>query len=247
MVPSGKPRTKPVSSEVFDVFKRQLAYAKKPVDLRVESTDTSSPDWIKERVSVGSGADRTPAVLFLPRNAAPPFQLTVFFPGLADFVGRASSENIAPAFNDYLLKSGRAMLYPVWKGSYERWDPVLLQQGDEYLTGMRTRLADWRQDLGRLLDGLEGRKDIDISRTAYLQPYGVRRREFRSIDDVSDARARGALQDSGAHGAGLHLSGVASRSRCGELRVARHRTSADDRRTARLRPAARDVAETDVR
>jgi hypothetical protein len=162
---------KAVSKEVFDVFKRQLAYVKAPVDLRVESRDEKAPDWIRERITVAAAGDaeRTPAILFLPRNAAPPFQLSVFFPGLGVFVGRASSAGITqPAPGDFLLTGGRAFLYPIWKGSYERWDPFLTRRGDEYLRTFRTRMADWRQDLGRLLDALGERKDIDSNRIAYF-------------------------------------------------------------------------------
>jgi len=165
----------PVSNEVFDVFKRQLAYAKSPADLRIEATDTTPSDWTVQRVSVGTARDnnsRIPADLILPRNAKPPFQLLVYFPGLGDFLGRRSSARRESelGFLDYLPlpKSGRAVLYPVWKGSYERWDPFLTLTGDEYLRTFRTRMADWRQDLGRLLDGLQQRQDIDLTRVGYI-------------------------------------------------------------------------------
>jgi formylglycine-generating enzyme required for sulfatase activity/pimeloyl-ACP methyl ester carboxylesterase len=162
---------KAVSNEVFDVFKRQLAYVKGPVDLRVESRDASQPDWIRERISVGaagSDTDRAPAILFLPRNAAPPYQLAVAFPGLGDFVGRTPSDTIQAGNADFVLKSGRALVYPIWKGSHERWDPFLTLAGDEYFRTFRTRMADWRQELGRLLDALADRQEIDSSRVAYF-------------------------------------------------------------------------------
>jgi dienelactone hydrolase len=42
------------------------------------------------------------------------------------------------------------------------------QQGDEYLRAVRVRMFQWRQDLGRALDVLSTRQDIDRQRIAYL-------------------------------------------------------------------------------
>jgi dienelactone hydrolase len=72
--------------------------------------------------------------------------------------------------NDYIVKSGRAWVVPIYKGYQERWDPFLTLQGEEYLRTFRTRMAQWRQDLGNVLDVLSARPDIDSSRIAY---YGA--------------------------------------------------------------------------
>ena len=173
LVETRKPRTvKPVSNDVFEVFKRQLAYAKSPVDVRVESRDTELTG-LDQREDLGRRRQRQSrpgARVSLPpaQCRPPPFQVAVFFPGLGDFVGRASSDTITPGLADFIVKSGRAFVYPVWKGSYERWDPFLTLKGDEYFRTFRTRMADWRQDLGRILDGLSGRQDIDSNRVAYV-------------------------------------------------------------------------------
>jgi len=170
LVPTSPPRTKPVSAEIYQVFKRQLDYARVPVDVQVQATDTSNPNWIRQQILVtprGSGTP-VPAYLFLPPNGSGPFQVTIFFPGLGDFVGRAPSSRISPGPGDFLIKTGRAMIYPVWAGSYERWDPFLTLKGDEYLRKFRTRMADWRQDLGRILDGIATRPDLDSKRVAYI-------------------------------------------------------------------------------
>jgi formylglycine-generating enzyme required for sulfatase activity/dienelactone hydrolase len=164
------PRTKPVSAEIYQVFKRQLDYARVPVDVRVQARDTSNPDWIKEQILVaprGSGTP-VPAYLFLPKEASGPFQVAIFFPGLGDFVGRTPSSQIVPGGANFIIKTGRALIYPVWAGSYERWDPFLTMKGDEYLRSFRARMADWRQDLGRILDGVAARPDLDANRVAYL-------------------------------------------------------------------------------
>jgi formylglycine-generating enzyme required for sulfatase activity/dienelactone hydrolase len=160
---------KAVSDEVFEVFRRQLEYVKAPLNASVESRDEGQPDWIREKITFDAGYEnsRVPAYLFLPRGAQPPYQLIVYFPGVP--LGPGSSENTQPGQNlDYIVKSGRAVVYPVYKGFLERWDPFLTLRGEDSLRTFRTRMNEWRQDLGRVLDALSGREDIDATRIAYF-------------------------------------------------------------------------------
>ena len=83
---------------------------------------TACPEWRKETVSFDAayGGERVPAYLFLPKNATPPYQTVVFFPS-----GYAAATPIEPipgllrAF-DFIVRSGRALLYPVYQGTFER-------------------------------------------------------------------------------------------------------------------------------
>ena len=159
-----------MSDEVLDVFKRQLAYVKAPLNARVESTDASNADWVREKISFDAGYElgRVSAFVFLPRNARPPYQLVVFFPPLPAFVSRASSDQLQPGMFDFVVKSGRALVWPIYKGSYDRWDSFLSLRGDEYLRTFRTRMFQWRHDLGAVLDVMAARPDIDHRGVAYL-------------------------------------------------------------------------------
>jgi dienelactone hydrolase len=141
----------------------------------VESKDTSKADWIREKITLDAGYDgeRLSAYLFLPRTATPPYQVAVYFPPLGpSFFRKISSDrfgpSVGPGVYDYVVKSGRALVWPIYKGSFERWDPFLTLSGDEYRRTFRTRMFQWRQDLGRVLDLLAARPDIDIRRLAYL-------------------------------------------------------------------------------
>jgi hypothetical protein len=167
---AGRREFTPVSEEVYAVFKRQLAYQPGPANIRVEKRDESNANWIKETISFDAGYDgeRALAYLFLPRSSSPPFQLAVYFGPLNDFLGRRSSENVQPGGNDFIVRSGRAFLYPVFKGSFERWDNFVTLQGEEYDRTFRTRMFQWRQELGRVLDGMAERPDIDADRMAYV-------------------------------------------------------------------------------
>src|SRR4029079_4180131 len=101
------------------------------------------------------GGERFRAYLYLPKNASPPYQTIVYFPGgdarLARARGRAARSS-----TDYLIRSGRALLYPVYKGTYER--AALSSAGVQ--AARELRIA-WSRDLGRAIDYLETRRDID--------------------------------------------------------------------------------------
>ena len=100
--------------------------------------------------------------LFLPKNVSPPYQTVVHFPGSEALDFRTFSD--LHLFNiDFLMKSGRAVLFPVYKGTFERMthptDPGSNEERDE--TVQRSK------DLRRSLDYLETRSDIDHDRLAF--------------------------------------------------------------------------------
>ena len=67
------------------------------------------------------GNEHAVAYLFLPKKGKPPYQTVLFFPGSNALLLRTFS--VYPTSSlDAILKSGRAVLYPVYKGTYERGD-----------------------------------------------------------------------------------------------------------------------------
>jgi dienelactone hydrolase len=84
----------------------------------------------------------------------------------------ASAPTFSPCFqHDRRHRQERARgVVPRVQGAFERWDPFISLQGEEYLRTFRTRMGEWRQDLGRALDVLTARPNIDATRIAY---YGV--------------------------------------------------------------------------
>ncbi|MQA31515.1 MAG: protein kinase [Luteitalea sp.] len=161
---------RPVSNEIFNVFAKQFAYVPaKPgaAGATVDARDQTPSGAPRERVtlSVGYNDERMTVYVFLPSEGKPPYQALIYFPALNAFQNRASSAAFYPA--DYVARSGRALVLPVFKGSFERWDPALNLTGEEYLRAARLRLVQWRQDLGRTIDYLEVRGDIDADRIGY--------------------------------------------------------------------------------
>ena len=157
---------KPAPDSAFQIYKRLFAYDRTELKPKVESVEDSE-FWKKEKINFDAayGNERVPAYLFLPKNAAPPYQTVIFFPGAN--VRRATSSRQLETMSrlDFIIKSGRAVLYPIYQGTYERrprdaGTPIGLQRRDQVI--------QWSKDLGRSIDYLETRTDIDHRKLAYL-------------------------------------------------------------------------------
>ena len=154
----------PVSQPIFEAYRRMYAYDRTGLEARIESTDESSHHWRKQTVSFAAayGNERMRAHLFLPRNAELPFQPVVWFPGNDAFF-MPPGEALASAYLfDFVPRSGRALIYPVYKGLYERRVPFTFARNE-----WRDMIVLWSKDLGRALDYLEERPDIDARKIGY--------------------------------------------------------------------------------
>ncbi len=172
-------KMKPVSNAVFSVYKELFLQDKTDLEGRVEWRDESSKDWIQEKVTFNAvyGDERVIAYLFLPRNRRQPFQTVLFFPGSA-VTYCPSSKNMEKDFQfdlflSFIVKNGRAVLYPVLKGTFERNTAAISRIWDDENTGniSSRRYTDlWIdqiRDFLRCIDYLETRPDIDHQKLAY--------------------------------------------------------------------------------
>ncbi len=84
----------PVADPVFRAWQSIYSFDHGNLNATVDATDDSSPEWRMERVSYAAayGDERVPAYLFLPKNAKPPYQTIVFFPG-SGVISRRSAPN----------------------------------------------------------------------------------------------------------------------------------------------------------
>jgi eukaryotic-like serine/threonine-protein kinase len=64
------------------------------------------------------------------------------------------------------LKSGRAVVFPIYKSTYERGDG-LESPFPEMSSAYRDHVIAWAKDLGRAVDYIESRNDLDHQRLAY--------------------------------------------------------------------------------
>jgi len=126
--------------------------------------------YIRQRIELEAAYnnERLTVFLFLPEGEkfAPPYQAVVYFPGSND-IYKQSYDELHVRSIDFILRSGRALVYPVYKGTYERGDDLRSDIQDTSNL-YREHVTAWAQDLGRAIDYLETRDDIDTDRLAYL-------------------------------------------------------------------------------
>jgi eukaryotic-like serine/threonine-protein kinase len=155
----------PVSAQVFDTLKGFYTYDKaRPLNGRIDTVDDSSPYYTKQTVSFDSSYsnERVPAFLFLPKNAKPPYQTIILFPNA--YARQTSSSAVLDLGTfEYIIRSGRALLYPIYQGTFER--------RSNFPTSSRTALRDmnvqWAKDFFRAIDYMETRKELDLSKLGY--------------------------------------------------------------------------------
>jgi len=160
---------KPASDEVFHAYELLYAYPETPLNAKVEGTIAETADWREEKVTFDAGyrGERMSAYLFLPKTVKPPYQTVLFFPSarVLFLQGSGNGRELGDVkFFDYILQSGRAVMYPIYEDTYERRVKFYLPSGgsDIELT------TDWYKDAARSLDYLATRPDIDSSKLAYL-------------------------------------------------------------------------------
>jgi dienelactone hydrolase len=185
----------PVSDDVFRAYQSLYAYDRGTLDVRVES-EVDFPYWRRQKVSIlaAYGNERVPIFLFLPKNAKPPYQTVVFFPSSYARLIRTTADMDVHNF-DFVVRAGRAVIHPIYQDTYERSRETPSQLAGLGPNQRRDLVIQWSKDLGRTLDYLETRPDIDRNKLVY---YGV---SLGAIDGIvlvaMEPRIRAAIFTSG--------------------------------------------------
>ena len=155
---------KPVTDEVFAAYRPLFSYDKTDLAAKVDSSEESE-SWRVERVTYAAayGGERIPAYLYLPKNAAPPYQTVVYFPHSGGTMV-SSFQQGEMAYLAFLIKAGRALLFPMYQGMYERRPP----KPPSGPNALRDLAIQQVKDLRRSLDYLETRPDIDADKFAFF-------------------------------------------------------------------------------
>ncbi len=160
---------KPASDAVFSAYRLLYTYPKSPLNVKEEGVVAETADWREEKVTFDAGYDgeRMAAYLFLPKNVRPPYQTVLFFPSARVLFlsgndnGRALGDT---KFFDYVIQSGRAVMYPIYQGTYERRVKFYLPDASQSIE----LTEQWYKDAARSLDYLATRRDIDNTKLAYM-------------------------------------------------------------------------------
>jgi dienelactone hydrolase len=91
----------------------------------------------------------------------------LFFPGSGDLFSKVYDPDNIEGRIDFILKSGRALVRPIYKGTHERYDEIKsdLPEATVFYKG---HVIMWRKDIGRTLDYLESRKDIQNDKLGFM-------------------------------------------------------------------------------
>jgi dienelactone hydrolase len=165
----------PASDAEFAVFESLHRYDSLPLDARTERVDNGSAYWRRETVSFRAayGGERVLAHVFLPRNVSPPHQVVIVLGGatIIDLLRRV--EDFDYPF-EFIVRSGRVAVIPALSGTLERGpSPRNLPPSQE-----RERALRWSSDIGRTLQYLDTRGDIDRQR---LGLYAVSRGAVHAV------------------------------------------------------------------
>ena len=158
---------KPVDDATFEIYRSMFLYDRSGLNSTVESVDDTAAAWRKEKVTFRTAysKERMAAYLFLPKSTTPPYQVVVFSPWASASQPASSATLVCMEWLDFVIKSGRAVLYPVYQGTYERKVPPAASDiALRDLTVMRVK------DLRRSIDYLETRADIRKDQIGY---YGA--------------------------------------------------------------------------
>jgi serine/threonine protein kinase/formylglycine-generating enzyme required for sulfatase activity/dienelactone hydrolase len=155
---------KPVSDEIFKIYASYYSYDKGPLNAVADPPDDSSPNYVRQRVTFNAayGGERVVAYLFFPKNTKPPFQTVLIFPGSGAFLLKSIDE-YASINVTMFTRSGRAVVWPIYKGTFER--PRVNRSTPALERDYTIMLY---KDLARTMDYMETRPEFDREKVAYF-------------------------------------------------------------------------------
>ena len=185
---------KPMNDEVFNVYSRSFQVSSAKPKFKEVYTDDSHPVWIKERISleVGYNNESMDVLIFKPKNSFGLSAPVIVHPGANYYTTPPEIDDINPGeFSlDFLIKSGKTLVWPAWKGSLNRM-PENRSSNEDTLRQFRNQFVAWVNDTDKTLDYLETRNDIDTENIFYLgMSYGAL---FNTHTLLFENRYKGAI------------------------------------------------------
>jgi pimeloyl-ACP methyl ester carboxylesterase len=114
-------REKLLNDSEFELVKGHFDYDQRkplnPISKRLGETGY----WVHKRVEIDAAynGERLIVNLYLPKNVRPPYQSVIYWPGATAFfqaaIAAPTAEKVA-----FLVQTGRALVWPIYKGTYER-------------------------------------------------------------------------------------------------------------------------------
>ena len=164
----------PVSDEGYALLVEQFDYDREAASYRTEPLpDWGDTRWEKTTLTRAAG-DEFAIHLLTPSVGRAPRQAVVYFPVRGMFVSTDPPCEVkltrGPFQTAPILRSGRVLVMPVWSGSCERYDGFYQASKKTRVRLRASHIVAWREELGRTLDYLETRDDIEHGAYAF---YGA--------------------------------------------------------------------------
>lgn len=162
---------KPVSDAEFRSYRRLFDYDKAPLNAKRDSGGvTDQYRWERVSFEAAYGGERMWAWMFFPKEAQQPYQPIIYWPGSGAMTARAVNPGAFLRTLVFLVRSGRAVVLPAYKGAYDRDDStfstvISMEQPTNYYRDLKIQ---WVKDFRRTIDYFETRQDIAADKVAFF-------------------------------------------------------------------------------
>ena len=139
----------------------------------------SHPTWIKERIKIKVGYDNEEMdiLIFKPKKSFNKLESVIIYPGANYYRTPPDIDDVNPGEYglDFIIKSGRALVWPAYKGSMNRITDLNISfpSTQDQFRLFRQLLSAWTVDTSRAIDYLQSREDMDPDNLFYVgMSYG---------------------------------------------------------------------------
>jgi len=180
--PAPKPASfyKPFTDSEFNFYSKNFEVGKNELNTQVIYIDESHPVWDKERVQidVGYGNEKMDILIFKPKNSNfEKVDSVILYPGANYYRTPPEIDEVNPGEYglDFIIKSGRALIWPAYKGSMNRISDMNISfpRTQDHMRSFRQLLSNWTVDTSRTIDFLENREEFNSENIYYIgMSYG---------------------------------------------------------------------------
>jgi class 3 adenylate cyclase/dienelactone hydrolase len=162
----------PHSEGAVEMMREFASYEKTPLNTRVESTRKPLTGGAIERVSFDAAYDgeRMIAYVMKPEGVEPPYQPVLWVAGANILFMRDTEKFVDQSLGllNFVPQSGRMLVLPILAGTFERNTDGQTQRRFLARSSRREMVFQWQKDIGRTLDYLQERGDVQYDRAAYV-------------------------------------------------------------------------------
>ena len=162
---------KPISDEVFKIYNGMFKYDKFPLNIKIiKDSEKVNDAWQKKVVEIDAAynKERLPLNIFIPTNSNPPHKTVIYVPG-SNAITTRNSQNFSANYFGFLLRSGYAVIQPIFKGTYERGYPEFPNYVENESKIYADQLIMMVKDYSRAIDYVE--EQDELSNDIYY--YGI--------------------------------------------------------------------------